>query len=465
MRTTHSLNSRVRAQSMQTQSDVFEPAQNVEPVFSVSEYLDYVNLYLKRIDVVIEGEITSLSNRKHIYFSISDSAKTNTATCSCALWEFKAKQLSFDLEIGMKVRVTGTANIYKPNGRFTFIVNTIAPVGEGALQKAFEALKKSLEKKGYFDEARKRSIPLYPQKIGLITSRNGDAIKDFRTHLVSVGMQVFHVDSRVEGLSAISDLVAAITYINTAHPDLDVIVLTRGGGSLESLQAFNSLEVAQAIFASRIPVVSAVGHENDVTIADLVADMRASTPTAAGNVLSSHWREAPAEVSLLTQHLFAQVQSRVQSIGAELDSNWAYWCQQLQDHIGDFKDVLYRITSNLTRQVQSNLDSYRTAEVRFEHAHRKTRQAIVAVSEQQAYTQQNMVRMFKILLSYNQQSLGAQEKQLKVSDPTLKLKQGYSITWDETGKIIRDSTQVSNGQGIKTQMKSGFIQSTVTATK
>jgi len=386
-------------------------------IYSVSDYLDLLNEQLNNFEMAVQGEITSLSLRNHAYFSLSDGSKTSDkSVMSCALWQFRLKSLPFILEEGMEVQVIGKANIYKPTGRLTFVVEHIVPVGEGALQKAFEALKKKLTEKGYFSLERKQLLPTYPVNIGLLTSETGDAIRDFQTHLGKFGFKIFHYDIKVEGIYAIDSIVEGFRYFNE-HPringqKLDVIVLTRGGGSLESLQAFNSEEVAQAIFASKIPVLSAVGHERDVTIADLVADVRASTPTDAGRVLSENWRSLASKVDYFSKFFLQITEQIINRYNQQLEHHWDKINQIFFSKLAYFfekNDYYFHLVNNNFLKFLNNF-------------------------------KQNLVSL---------------DKQIKSNHPQLKLKQGYSLVKDKTGKLVKSVNQIEVKQTLKVSVSDG----------
>jgi exodeoxyribonuclease VII large subunit len=391
-------------------------------IYSVGQFLDLINLQLEDFPAAIQGEITSLSLRNHAYFSLTDANTEEPAMLNCALWQFRLKTLPFELKEGLEVQILGHANVYKPTGRFTFIVEQIAPVGEGALQKAFEELKRQLEAKGFFAPERKRPPPVFPARIGLLTSSTGDAIRDFKQHLGQFGLQIAHKDIRVEGLNAIPSIVEGIQWFNqhpTALPGgIEVLVLTRGGGSLESLQAFNSLEVAQAIFASKIPVVAAIGHERDVTIADLVADVRASTPTDAGRILSEAWRLAGERADHLGQTINQAFQQRLATYRDSVQANW--------------EKILARSLA-VTREFNYKAEQFfKLISLGFEHS--------LAIFGQR----------FNFLVD-----------QINATNPQQRLKQGYSITTNVRGQVIKDASSVKRADQLEITLHQGSLKARV----
>jgi exodeoxyribonuclease VII large subunit len=363
---------------------------------------------------------------------------------------FRADRLPFKLKVGDKVQLSGKADVYKPSGRFSFIVEQIVPTGEGLLKKAYEKLKNDLQKRGYFQQNRKRALPEYPKKIAVLTSKHGDAIKDFQTHLGKFGFKVTHLDCRVEGIRAIKEISAGIKYINTHLIDTEVIVLTRGGGSLESLQAYNSLEVAEAIYSSKIPVLTAVGHENDVTIADLVADARASTQTAAGQLLSHNWQEAKQKIKTLSNQLDSKVEMQFANINNKLEDFWDFFCQLTSQLIDSHLQTLKQINRNLYFYLQAKEKDYQHVEELFQNNFKKVSEQLIREFETIYLMNSSLNRNFKRLYLESSRRLNLYEKHLLASDPKIKLKQGYSIIRKEQ-KIINniDSLQVNDEVNIQ----------------
>lgn len=231
------------------------------------------------LSVSVEGEISNLTyhNSGHIYFSVKD----EKSTISCVMFKGNAKYLKFKLEVGQKIIITGTITVYTPRGSYQLMCNKIEPSGQGALALAYEQLKAKLQAKGYFAQERKRKLPLYPKKIALITSPTGAAIEDMKKVATNRWplIELVLVPTLVQGESSKFDIVNSIKYAQTL--DVDLLVVGRGGGSIEDLWAFNEEIVADAIYNCNKPVISAVGHEVDFLISDFVADIRAATPSNA----------------------------------------------------------------------------------------------------------------------------------------------------------------------------------------
>ncbi len=297
--------------------------------------------------VIVEGEVGGFKRHSsgHCYFSM----KGGGARLQCIMYRSDARRLSFEPADGMLVHAVGQISVYAPRGEYQLVARGLRPAGEGALRKAFEELKRRLSAEGLFDAARKRSIPRFPSTIGVVTSRDGAALQDIVTVLERrfPGIRLILKSTRVQGPGAAAEIAAAIRALNQAAEveggmEIDVLIVGRGGGSEEDLWPFNEEEVARAIFSSRIPVVSAVGHETDVSIADFVADLRAPTPSAAAElvvpdrtalensvnrfsgrltVAAKHViRERRQKVdSLIRSHAFNQPVVRVRFLGQRVD--------------------------------------------------------------------------------------------------------------------------------------------------
>ncbi len=270
--------------------------------------------------VVVKGEVTNTKYHSsgHVYFSIMDSfSKIN-----CFLSRDYAAAMSFPLADGMEVTITGAVNVYKKNGTYSLYVKHLEVSGEGDLAIAFEAMKQKLNKEGLFDAAHKKPIPEFPGKIGIITSKTGAAVRDIlkilqtRNHLVDV--IIFPV--LVQGDEAAADISRMIDYVDANFDDIDTLIVGRGGGSADDLWAFNEEIVARSIYRCSIPVISAVGHEIDFTISDLVADRRAETPTAAAQMAVPDTSELAKQLLDMKEHLYVQLANRLMYQRLKIDN-------------------------------------------------------------------------------------------------------------------------------------------------
>lgn len=296
----------------QKEIDIFSaiPANDAdEKVFTVSTFLDLLNIGLRTSEAKITGEVSSCDFRgNYLFFTLKD--KTDGSAISCFMWQREYKMSGVAIAEGMEIMVHGFPEIYKPSGRLSFRGDSVELVGEGALKKAYDKMKLKLEAEGLFSQERKRAIPEYPEKIGLITSKTGAVIHDFLNNIGKFGYQVKFIDSRVEGQLAVSDLLGAIRSFR--NKDIDVLVIIRGGGSLESLLAFNNELLVREIGRFPKPVICGIGHDKDVPLAALAADVAVSTPTAVTRVLNSSWERALNRVRLAEREIFGAYRETLQ---------------------------------------------------------------------------------------------------------------------------------------------------------
>jgi len=390
-----------------------------DKVFTVSEFLEFLNQILRPCYVVIQGEVGERIDERAYgtYFSLLDNKKESVLPC--LIWKNKLDSLGVSLEPGMEIQIIGYPEVYKASGSFNFKVESISLVGEGELKKQFEILKKKLEREGIFSDEFKKPIPVFVKKIGLITSQYGRGAKqDFLTHLGRYGFEIYFFDVRVEGMSAINEICSAIKWFNENMPDLDVLVLTRGGGSWESLKAFNSEEVVRAVFASRIPMIVGVGHEADTTLADLAADFRASTPTHAARILNENWRLAHQNILHFEERIFSSLKSLF---------------RKTEDGLGFLK-------KNLREKME------RTISLKKER--------VKLLKEELTKNKQRWMENVKRRIEEG-------EKKLLLSDPYFKLKQGYTITRDKNGNILKSPAALKIEQQISTEFSKGRIFSQI----
>ncbi|MGH7352485.1 MAG: exodeoxyribonuclease VII large subunit [Candidatus Methylomirabilales bacterium] len=290
-------------------------------IYSVSELTAELKALLENTftGVWVEGEISNFKHHTsgHMYFTLKD----ERGQLRAVMFRGSNRGLQFRPEDGLAVIVFGNVTIYEPRGEYQVYVECMEPKGLGALQLAFEQLKTRLEAEGLFDPARKRPIPLLPKKIGLVTSPSGAAIRDILQiiHRRFANVQVLIFPVRVQGEGAAAEIVEGVEFLNK-RGDLDVLIVARGGGSIEDLWAFNEEVVARAIYASQTPVISAVGHETDFTIADFVADVRAPTPSAAAELVISRKAELSQRVDDLFSRLMSHMRYRTERSGERLRS-------------------------------------------------------------------------------------------------------------------------------------------------
>lgn len=416
----------------------------------------------------VEGEISNLARPAsgHLYFTLKDAR----AQVSCALFRNRALGLRFTPENGAHVLLRGQVSLYEARGNYQLIVDQMEEAGDGALRRAFEELKTKLFNEGLFDEAGKQPLPDLPRCIGVITSPSGAAIRDVLTVLKRrfPGIPVVIYPTRVQGEDAAEDIVAAIRAADK-HADCDVLLLTRGGGSLEDLWPFNEEKVARAVAACRLPLVSAVGHEVDVVITDFVADVRAATPSAAAELLSPDRQALTARLKQLAARLRQQLSQRLERQHEQLD--WLLRRLQ-QRHPG--RNIIQQMQrldeqeQRLNRAIQQQLAQRRavlqtaTAKLRQQHPGR----LLERLSARNRDLAQRLKYCINIQLSRHREKLAILARALETVSPLATLERGYSITLaGRNGRVITGSSQVAPGDTLETRLANGRIFSTVTKTE
>ena len=449
------------------------PAEAVRKVLTVSELTGSIRRILeKEIGTVsVMGEITNLRVQAsgHIYFTIKDA----NSQISCVLFRNESRTINRDfLEDGQKVVIEGEVTVYEARGQYQLRVFSVQLQGLGALQAAFERLKLKLQGEGLFDAAHKRPLPRFPQRIGIVTSPDGAAIRDV-LHAIerrNPSLELVLAPCRVQGPGAAQEVAAAINLLNewafaAGEVRLDLIFVTRGGGSLEDLWAFNEEIVARAIYASRLPIISGVGHEIDFTISDFVADFRAATPTAAAEIVTegifsarTFIAEARAHVLELLEYALGQKKEQLNaSLRALTRLHPKRRLQEQSQRVDDLQLSILRCVRTQVRQKQAE---WQTLRARFARLHPET---------ELCRRKELLVRLVERLhgecatgFSRIQQRLAQAETRLKLLSPENILQRGYSITLDSaTGRVLRNANQVEPGSRIRTRLAEGEISSTV----
>ncbi len=281
--------------------------------YSVSAFLDLLKDSLSGLRVRVEGEVSSVEMReKVVYFTLKD--ERDGSALPCLMFRYLYQMAGVRLEAGQRVIVSGSPDIWKPMGKLSLKAEMVELAGEGALKQAYDTLYRTLESEGLFAPARKRPLPVFPERVALITSRDGAAIGDFMTNLGRHGFRVTLRHSGVEGARAVTELLEAVRYFDERSGAFDLLVIIRGGGSLESLQAFNNENLVRAVAACRLPVVAGIGHEKDVSLVALVADAMVSTPTAAARIVASSWDEAGESLRKSEQALVVSLRRLEQGV-------------------------------------------------------------------------------------------------------------------------------------------------------
>ena len=415
---------------------------------------------------ILRGEISNWKRHSsgHCYFSLKDSEGSQVP---CVMWASKFRSVKFDCENGLAVLATGYVDVYVPGGKFQFYAEKFETAGIGDLQLAFEQMRRRLAAEGLFEESRKRAIPPYATRIGVVTSRSGAAIVDIIDSVTNRWpcAEIFVFNAPVQGPGAAAKIAAAIAQANrqAGKLGLDVLIVGRGGGSMEDLWAFNEEPVARAIFASDLPVISAVGHEVDVTIADLVADARASTPTKAGVLAVPDYREELQKLHSFKRRLQLNTRSQVQHGRNQLQTVLA--SRVFRSPLGPVQVAAQRIdelAAGLVHAGRARVMDFRERIDRMRANIRKIEPTRVISAQNmilERFSGRNRAGIVKIL-SKNQLKLAALENRLVALDPRSVLNRGYSITTNgRTGDVVTDVAAVSVGDPLVTELKGGKVHS------
>ena len=414
-------------------------------------------------DIWVEGEISNCREAQsgHIYFTLKD----DRSQVRCVFFKQQRRGIKFLPEDALHVIVRGSISVYEARGEYQIYVENIEPVGLGALQLAFEQLKKRLEAEGLFDAAKKKPLPLLPNRIGLITSPRGAAVRDvvriLRRRFPNVYLTVYPV--RVQGEGAAGEIVKALRFFNQKKL-ADVLIVARGGGSMEDLWAFNEEIVARAIAASEIPVISGVGHETDFTIADFVADVRASTPSAAAELVVQTRREFDKHIADLRETLASLVRYRLLDLSKrvhELAARRGF--RRPLDLLRQQRQRADEMTSRLVLGLRARLDQSRK---RFTSAHERIvsfdfRVRISAFRLRLEKRAADLAVRAERFLRAKRERLERLLLQLQERGPLRVLERGYAIATDVAGNVLVSADQVALGDSVLIQLHRGKLTTEV----
>ncbi len=402
-----------------------------EKIYSISEFVAFLNADLKWMKAKIVGEVGEVKAGPtgHMYFTLKDTLASLSAgekapsaagsgqggaLMNCIMWSSKYRLFGITLEPGKKIVAYGSPEVYAPNGRLSFIADTIELAGEGDIKKQYDELKAKLTKEGVFNVENKRPIPKYPHKIGVITSKQGAVIHDLLNNMEKFGFDIKMIDSRVEGQGAVEDLLASIkTFRKT---DIDVLVIIRGGGSMESLMPFNNELLVREVAGFPVPVLVGIGHDKDVPLVALAADRSESTPTAVANLLNESWEQA-----LLLLERFER----------KILSGYGLIFEKFKAIENKFKISLQNFRNNILN-IKDRLQEY----------------------------YEGYFSSFSLLCDKTREKLQNTEKMVNFNNPERNLKLGYSIA-SVNGKIIRKTSDTKIGDELNIKVSDGEINSEV----
>ncbi|MBF0218305.1 MAG: exodeoxyribonuclease VII large subunit [Gammaproteobacteria bacterium] len=432
-------------------------------VYSVSSLNRAVRTTLEGefFTVWVEGEISNFTRPRsgHLYFTLKD-AQTQVR---CAMFRQQQSAINFTPADGQQVQLRARVTLYEARGDYQLVVERMQASGSGTLQRNFEALKQRLLAEGLFADSHKQPLPTLPQQIGVVTSSSGAAVRDIitvlRRRMPLIDILIYPVE--VQGAGAAATLVNAIALANR-QALCDLLIVGRGGGSLEDLWPFNEERVARAIFASKIPVVSAVGHETDFTIADLVADLRAPTPSAAAELISPDRRLFAQQLSALMQRAIRAVQRQQQQWQERLLA-----CQRLlrdpqaviqqQSQRLDYLELRFRTLMQQRLRLQQSHLQQLGLRLQTQNPARQLQQQ----RQQQYYLQQRLLGSMQQIIARRRQQLQGGIQALEIVSPLATLQRGYAIARQQNGRVIEDAAAISCGETITVMLASGSLEASV----
>lgn len=436
------------------------PLNQSRPVYTVSELTRRIKTIIEQEFplVWIAGEVSNLSRPTsgHHYFTLKDT----TAQISAVVFKGQAQRLKFRLENGLSVVGLGRVSVYEPRGTYQVIFEHLEPKGLGALQLAFDQLKKTLASEGLFDDTYKKKLPLLPRKVYIVTSPTGAVVHDTIQiiHRRFPNMPVTVIPALVQGDKAEGEIIRALEVLNRQE-DAEVGILARGGGSLEDLQPFNSEPVARAIFASEVPIISAVGHETDVTIADFVADLRAPTPSAAAEIAVPEKHRLEQQCHALTVRLARQIAAEIsyhRSVLGRLSGRLRDPRRQVQEMRLKLDDIEHRLHRTWDHYVEKKYLTLKQLQSRLNRMPLRSRLEISKQKlEQLNYKLRNNFNIILKLITNRQREL---HLRLVTLNPLAVLERGFSITRTvPDGKIVKTAKHVRLNQQVEIQLSAGTL--------
>jgi exodeoxyribonuclease VII large subunit len=447
---------------------IFEEPARERRIWPVRELVGRVRELVEQQlgDVWVEGEISNCrpAPSGHVYFTLKDA----DAQLPVVLFRRQALLLRFRPEDGLHVLVRGKVSVFEQRGQMQLVAETMEPVGAGSLQLAFEQLKEKLKAEGLFDTDRKRPLPAFPRTVGIVTSPAGAVIRDF-LNIVSrrhSGLNVLLFPVSVQGESSAAEVQSALAALN-ASGLVDVIVIARGGGSLEDLAAFNSERVARAIAASRLPVVSAIGHETDFTIADFVADLRAPTPSAAAELITEAQHRIAEYLASHTLRLeraarFQLLQSRQRLAHVPVARAESCISALLHAREQQLDEVVARMEDAVCEPLR--LRERRVTDLAASVLRHDPRQALGRARERLAAGRTRLERSMERTLQGRARAAVALDARLHSLSPLAVLDRGYAIVLDSQGELVRSAAQVAPGDIVTTRLSKGAFTSRVETT-
>lgn len=429
-------------------------------IYTVSQLTEKIKTLLEESFpfIWISGEISNFKSpvSGHYYFTLKD----NSAQISAIMFRGQNRSLKFLPEDGTKITGFGRISVYQPRGNYQIILEYIEPAGVGALQAAFEQLKAKLIDEGLFDPQTKKPLPFLPKKIHLITSSTGSVVHDMIRviHRRFPRVAITIIPVKVQGDGAVEEIVNAVRLLNTL-PNAEVAILARGGGSLEDLSAFNAEPVARAIFASQVPIVSAIGHETDFTIADFVADLRAPTPSVAAELVAPVHADLVERTHLLSRQLRLRLSRQLQKKNSSLENlsrRLVHPRRRLDDLKLRLDDALMRLVRSFKKSMEQNRTHLTWWMDRLNKNHPRDR--IHALRHVLIRNTNDLTASFTSAITTRRAALQSLSGRLQALSPPAVLERGYSITRTFPGRlVVTDVASVSPGQLLEILLANGSI--------
>lgn len=434
--------------------------QNIHQPLSVAEFITRINTTLRQHPNKIIGEVSELSfpPSGHVYFTLKD--KNSDAIIKCVAWRSTYKMQGVNLQIGLEIIVSGRLEIYAPYGRIQYITSSIELVGEGQLKAAYEALKKQLASEGIFAQERKRPLPSFPKKIGIITSQNGAVIHDFINNVGKHNFIFLICDSRIEGKQSLPDLLAAINTMK--KQDIDILIIMRGGGSLQSLAAFDTEAIVRSIIDFPVPVIAAIGHHQDKPLTALAADIHVSTPTAAAMLLNKSWDDASLTLNKYSAEIFHSYNTCINVTLSMLHSQK----YKIENYLNNIIEVFSTAQKQVENMILKSIFSITNYRLKIQQhtdliSSNFTRQIMTANTILQVTSIKNSLTTS---LDLTEKQLLYCEQVITLRDPNRLLLYGYSIIRSGS-RLVKSINDIKTGDDLTIRVLDGEIISTVKETK
>ncbi|MGB0204450.1 MAG: exodeoxyribonuclease VII large subunit [Neptuniibacter sp.] len=434
-----------------------------QPAISVSELNRQARTLLERsfLTILVEGEISNFvrPSSGHWYFTLKDSK----AQVRCAMFKNRNFQIRNQPQNGDRVIVKAKVSLYEGRGEYQLICEHLESAGSGALQVAFEELKLKLQKEGLFDTGHKKPLPKQPRHLGIVTSATGAAVHDILTVLKRrfPGLPVTIYPTAVQGEDAPEQICRSII-LAEAHQECDVLIVGRGGGSLEDLWAFNDERVARTLFDCEIPVISAVGHEVDVVISDFIADVRAPTPSAAAELISPDQHQLKLRVKQLEERLLRCIKQRIdrsETQVSHLKNRLRHPGQKLREQAQQLDNLELRLQKSINHNLFLKSQKYTDLSNRLKA--QSPAQLLERQKERSTNLHARLTQATLTLMKQNKLKLEALMHQLNTVSPLATLERGYAIVKGPQGNVLLDASEVAEGDQVETQLRQGRIQSRI----